>query len=96
MGLAGAVATAEPLSAALFMFVFGIGTMPVLLLFLVVSGKFGYGFRVYLKKATPVIMSVMGVLLILRGLDLGIPFISPVSDALALPASRSGEAIGCH
>jgi len=96
MGLAGAVATAEPLSAALFMFVFGIGTMPVLLLFLLVSGKFGYAFRVYLKKATPVIMSVMGILLILRGLDLGIPYISPVSDALALPVSRSGEAVGCH
>jgi hypothetical protein len=96
MGLAGAVATAEPLSAALFMLVFGVGTMPVLLLFLLVSGKFGFAFRVYLKKATPVIMSVMGLLLILRGLDLGIPFISPVSDALALPASRSGEAVGCH
>jgi sulfite exporter TauE/SafE len=96
IGLAGAVATAEPLSAALFMLVFGVGTMPVLLMFLVVSGNLGYAFRINLKKATPVIMSVMGVLLILRGLDLGIPFISPLSDALALPVSRSGEAVGCH
>ncbi len=42
------------------------------------TGLFGTGFRQKMQRALPYAAAVVGILLILRGLSLGIPFISPV------------------
>ena len=46
--------------------------------------------RLKLRRAIPVAVSLLGVLLILRGMSLGIPFVSP-----DLTASGSDKAC-CH
>jgi sulfite exporter TauE/SafE len=72
------------------MALFGAGTLPAMMLVGYAGQLFKPVWRGNLRKLVPVFISLMGVLLILRGMSLGIPFISP-----GLP-SAPGEAVVCH
>lgn len=77
LAAAGAIAQNGWMQGALFMMLFGLGTWPALV-GLKVSGSYaGPRLRNALRKAAPFAYAVMGLLFILRGMDLGIPFISP-------------------
>lgn len=77
IALVGAVATQYVWQGALFMLLFGLGTMPVMI-GVSLTGQFIKGiWRIKLQRITPVVAVVIGCLFILRGLSLGIPFISP-------------------
>jgi len=74
---AGAAATGGVLSGALYMVVFGLGTVPVMLA-ISLSGKLVHAaLRRWLVRLVPVSVGLVAVLLILRGLGLGIPYVSP-------------------
>lgn len=77
LALAGAMSQDGWMSGAGFMLVFGLGTWPALVTLKVGSTYLAPGLRATLRKFTPVAYAAMGVLFILRGLDLGIPYISP-------------------
>lgn len=62
---------------ALFMAFFGLGTWPALFAVRLGGGFIGEGTRVRLRKWSPLLISALGVLMILRGMELGIPFVSP-------------------
>jgi sulfite exporter TauE/SafE len=96
IALAGAIATGNSFYAATYMGLFGLATMPVMLTFMVFSGQLAFSYKTQLQKIAPVLIGAMGMILLLRGLNLGIPFLSPVMDALMLPADKSAEAVGCH
>ncbi|MBS3915039.1 MAG: sulfite exporter TauE/SafE family protein [Bacteroidetes bacterium] len=77
VALAAGLAGMPYLSPVFFMFFFGLGNLPVLF-FIAFSGqKFSPVIRKTFKKVTPVITVVLAVLLVIRGLNLGIPGISP-------------------
>ncbi|MBS1730032.1 MAG: sulfite exporter TauE/SafE family protein [Bacteroidetes bacterium] len=78
MAIAGALASAHILYSSLFMAAFGAGTLPAMMSVSLVGGLIPAKFRKYIKIISPYIIGVMGVILILRGLNLGIPFLSPV------------------
>ena len=90
MALAGAIATGEALNGAAFMFVFGLGTLPAMWSVSIFSGLIRQELRFKARKLYPAIMAFIGILLILRGLNLDIPYISP-----ALHLSDSNP-IQCH
>ncbi|HSK13889.1 MAG TPA: sulfite exporter TauE/SafE family protein [Phnomibacter sp.] len=96
IGLTAAVATGMAWYAAWYMLVFGLGTIPVMFSFLVFTRQLGYQWRVRLRQLTPVLMAVVGTILVLRGMNLGIPYLSPLMDALSLTGDRGAEAAGCH
>ncbi|HHG85802.1 MAG TPA: sulfite exporter TauE/SafE family protein [Bacteroidetes bacterium] len=76
-GLFLAALTAHPAQGALAMALFGMGTFPVMF-FLSFSAKWvTAGLRSRLNRAMPVIMVVFGLLFIIRGMSLGIPYLSP-------------------
>lgn len=77
MGIAGAVATGDLLQGSAFMAVFGLGTLPAMTLLTYFREAIGFSFRQKIKKTVPLFVGVMGVLLVMRGLDLGIPYLSP-------------------
>lgn len=77
-------------SSAVFMGSFGAGTVPMMLLLIVLGHSISFSVRSKIRKAVPYIMTMMAVLLILRGMNLGIPFISPVV------AGSTAEAVQCH
>lgn len=74
---AGAAATGEELAGVEYMLVFGLGTVPMMLGLALAGGAMQAPLRARLQKAIPVCLVVMGVLLIVRGLGLGIPYLSP-------------------
>ena len=76
-GIAGAIAVADPVKSSLFMMLFGLGTVPAMFGLILAGQKISLNWRNSFRKAVPVFVSVMAVLLILRGLNLGIPYISP-------------------
>lgn len=91
MAVFGALATTNAFSGSLYMFLFGLGTIP-LMTSVVYLGNFTKGtFRKRIQKAIPVLVVFIGALFILRGLGLGIPYISP---APVLDLVTSGEI--CH
>ena len=77
VALAAALATGSIYGGMAYMALFGLGTAPVMFLVAVSPGFLSGKWRLRLQKAIPWLAILVGVLLILRGLSLGIPFISP-------------------
>lgn len=77
VALAGAVALGSPEKSVLFMALFGIGTIPAMFSASIVTSLFGQNFRRRIYRAIPIFASVLAVVFILRGLNLGIPYLSP-------------------
>jgi sulfite exporter TauE/SafE len=77
LGIIGAVATSDALKGTLFMMAFGIGTLPAMLSMTFIRDFISMRFRNGIKKTIPVFITLMAVLLILRGMNLGIPYVSP-------------------
>src|ERR1035437_751084 len=74
---AGAAATGGVFAGARYMAAFGAGTVPMMLV-ISLSGKLvPPSLRLKLVKAIPVCVFLLGTLLILRGMSLGIPYLSP-------------------
>ncbi len=74
-----AAASGNPFSGALSMVVFGLGTLPLLLVVDRLGQRVGAASRARLQKAVPWVVAGVGGLLIVRGLGLGIPYLSPSS-----------------
>jgi len=92
MGLIGAVAMGSPWEGGLYMMLFGLGTVP--LMSLVVFGRqwIGPKARFRIQRLIPIFLFFIGTLFILRGLGLGIPYVSP--EPVHLTAHQ--ESIECH
>lgn len=73
--LVGASATAEPVAGAAFMFAFGLGTAPLLLV-LTSVGRLPQ-VRRWASGAARWAAVAVALLLVVRGLGLGIPYVSP-------------------
>jgi sulfite exporter TauE/SafE len=74
---AAATTTSDTLSGAAYMASFGAGTIPMMLA-ISLSGKLvPISIRLKLVKAIPVSVFLLATLLILRGMSLGIPYVSP-------------------
>ncbi|MDB5203691.1 MAG: sulfite exporter TauE/SafE family protein [Ferruginibacter sp.] len=91
MALAGAVSTGTVLKSALFMAAFGLGTLPVMWGLAFMGGFVSISLRKNIRKIYPYIMLFMALLLIVRGLGLDIPYLSP-----ALHNHSQGPGIECH
>ncbi|MBO3116138.1 sulfite exporter TauE/SafE family protein [Winogradskyella sp. DF17] len=91
MAVFGAVATGSILQGSLYMILFGVGTIP-LMTSAIYLGKFlNSNIKQRIQKAVPVFVIIIGALFILRGLGLGIPYLSP-----APVVEMATSAINCH
>lgn len=71
--LAGALATGHVLSAMLFMFLFGMGTWPLMFALTMAGGLASQPVRRRLRQASPVILFAFACLLLYRGLNTDVP-----------------------
>jgi uncharacterized protein len=90
IAMAAALSFTTVSESAGFMAMFGAGTLPAMMMVAYAGYVIKPQLRFSLQKAVPYLITIMGIILILRGLNLGIPFISPV-----LPVSP-GQAAICH
>lgn len=80
--LTGSLAMGSIQGGALFMFLFGLGTIPLMYTTVLMGNAISVQTREKILKILPYVMVVLGILFILRGLNLDIPFISPTSESL--------------
>lgn len=91
MAVFGAVASGSLLQGSFYMLLFGLGTIP-LMTSAIYLGKFlNQTIKQRIQKAIPVFVICIGALFILRGLGLGIPYLSP-----APIVEMASSAIDCH
>lgn len=92
VALAGAIASGDAISGAAVMILFGLGTIPSMFAASVFGKFINVGIRKKIRKAIPVLAILLGVIFILRGMNLGIKYISP---KINVPAEVSSE-MDCH
>jgi hypothetical protein len=76
-GCLGAAATGTAAMGMGYMALFGLGTVPMMLGLSLGGQVIPVGLRLRLQRLIPVSMGLVGVLLVLRGMSLGIPYLSP-------------------
>ncbi len=77
MALSSTVTAPSAAHAAILMYIFGAGTMPMLIGITMFRHKASF-LRIHqVKKLVPVMMFAFGALFVLRGMNLGIPYLSP-------------------
>lgn len=77
IAIAGAIGTGEVVLGSLYMILFGLGTIPMMLSISLAGNVLSLAIRNKINKLIPVLVVVVGVFFILRGLSLGIPYLSP-------------------
>ncbi|MBG0782150.1 MAG: sulfite exporter TauE/SafE family protein [Bacteroidales bacterium] len=82
VAVAGALNTNGVVSGIAFMIVFGVGTIPVMMSVTLLGNVIGQKLRKHMNHIIPVFIVLLGIIFILRGLSLGIPYISPKSQML--------------
>lgn len=78
VALATAVNTTSPVQSALFMFFFGLGTLPLMFSAAVGVSFAGHNLRRSINNILPILSLLLGIWFILRGSSLDIPFLSPL------------------
>ncbi|MFM1875416.1 MAG: hypothetical protein RL266_1153 [Bacteroidota bacterium] len=91
VGLAGALALGNPTESSLFMAAFGLGTVPMMIIVILAGDLISLQWRAKVRKLMPLMFAIMGALFILRGMNLGIPYISPDMEVTTV-----GGVPNCH
>ena len=76
MAILAAIALRSQWGATLYMVLFGLGTVPLMSAVVFSKGWFQRNFKMGFNRFIPIFIGVMGALFIIRGLGLGIPYLS--------------------
>lgn len=82
VALFGAIAMQSPTLGILYMILFGLGTVPMMSSIVYLNSFLSIPVRNKIQKAIPYVSVFLGVVFILRGLGMGIPYISPSNMSL--------------
>lgn len=82
--LTAALGTGSIWQSSLYMALFGLGTIPFMFLVVWFGAMLSQDLRARLLRWVPLVMGILGVLFILRGLEVGIHFISPAEENLRI------------
>jgi len=91
VALFGAIAMQSAGFGVLYMLLFGLGTVPLMSLVVYINSFLTVGIRNNIQKIIPYVGIVIAVLFILRGLGLGISYVSPSNMSLFVQ-----EKANCH
>ena len=82
VALFGAIAMQSPTLGVLYMVLFGLGTVPMMSSVVYLNSFLSVPIRNKIQKVIPYVAICIGILFILRGLGLGIPYVSPSNLSL--------------
>lgn len=91
MAVLGAIAAGSSLEGSLYMVLFGLGTIPLMTAAIWISNIISEKVRKYVRRLIPVFVAVVAILFILRGMGLGISYVSPDLEPEKISAGQS-----CH
>ena len=84
----------SPFNSGLTMLFFGIGTMPGMILITYFANQITNRFRGKINKVLPYLVTLIGLIIILRGLNLDIPYLSPKISFSE--KTKEIKSISCH
>lgn len=90
LALTSSIIAATPMNGSMFMLFFGLGTFPMMFATVLMGNYLNQSIRQKIHRAVPLLLFVMATLLILRGMNLGIPYLSPGFGGHQL------DAVECH
>lgn len=88
VALFGAIAMQQVSFGVLYMILFGLGTVPLMSSVVYINTMITVSVRNKIKKVIPIVAVVIGVLFILRGMGLGIPYVSPSNMSLFVQSNH--------
>ncbi|TQI69280.1 hypothetical protein JM79_0155 [Gramella sp. Hel_I_59] len=91
MAVFGAVAGGSAIYSSLYMVIFGIGNIPLMTSAIWLSNVISVKNRIYIRKLIPVFIAIIAILFIIRGMGLGIPYVSPKQQTEQVTAVQA-----CH
>jgi uncharacterized protein len=91
VALFGAIAMQNEFYGVLYMILFGLGTVPLMSSVVYLNSFLTLSVRNTIQKLIPFLVVIIGILFIVRGLGLGIPYISPSEMSLFVRSSPN-----CH
>jgi hypothetical protein len=91
VALFGAIAMQSTSLGILYMVLFGLGTVPLMSSVVYINSFLTVPVRNKIQKVIPYVVVLIGALFILRGLGLGIPYVSPSNMSLFVQANPN-----CH
>ena len=91
MAIFGALTSSTFYDGAIYMALFGLGTVPLMSAVVLLGNLTNYVNRRRIQRLIPVVVVVIGVFFVLRGLGLGIPYVSPKPIVDLVDATQS-----CH
>jgi sulfite exporter TauE/SafE len=91
VALFGAIAMQSAALGVLYMLLFGLGTIPLMSAVVYFNSFVSVSVRNKIQKIIPVVAIIIGLLFIVRGLGLGIPYVSPSNMSLFVQESPN-----CH
>lgn len=77
LALANALLLGSPLKGSMGMALFGIATLPAMIAVGFAANSISGSLRIKLTKAVPYLLTLVGTLVVLRGMNMNIPMISP-------------------
>ncbi len=92
IGLAGAIASGDAITGTAVMMMFGFGTVPAMFVASVFGKYINIGIRTKLRAATPYLAILLAIIFILRGMNLGIPYLSPKLTSQIVTSTE----VHCH
>jgi sulfite exporter TauE/SafE len=96
VAIVAAVATGALWKGSVYMMMFGLGTLPVMMALAYFKNRMPTAWRYRLLRLVPLSLALLGTILILRGLNLGIPYLSPEVVQEHHPAGASTPKMSCH
>ena len=91
VALFGAMAMQSATLGVLYMVLFGLRTAPMMSFVVYIQSFLTLNFRNKIQRIIPYVGVFIGVLFVLRGLGLGIPYVSPTTINLSVKADAN-----CH
>jgi sulfite exporter TauE/SafE len=91
VALFGALAMPSLEISIFYMLLFGLGTVPMMSLVVLITNLVSIPIRNAIQKAIPVLAVCIGILFIIRGLGLNIPYVSPSTMSLFVQSEAN-----CH
>jgi sulfite exporter TauE/SafE len=86
--------TGNAVSGSISMLFFGLGTYPTMIVLMYLTQKTATRFRSKINRFLPIILSIVGLLIVVRGLNLNIPYLSP--QATFSEEKNNIEVKSCH
>jgi sulfite exporter TauE/SafE len=91
VAMINALLAGHPFSSAGAMIAFGIGTLPSMIAVGFAANRISASVRQKINRAVPYLLTLVGLLIVLRGMNLDIPFISPKVSVVKTETKKRTE-----